>query len=131
MLSACIQKAADSTVRRHSLANGSLAAAFVVLMPTNREQPVESLSAFFVERERPGLEVTRVERKLGQRACPRQKSGSMNCVVSHSTETQSAERSGKTLDLVLGASRCTVAALEREQHSVCCKSVFASATMKM
>jgi len=92
------------------VSNGSLAAAFVVLLPTNRKQPVESLSAFLVERERPGLEVTRVERKLGQRACPSAEVRFNDCVVPHSMKLNQRSVAGKALDLVLGASRCTVAA---------------------
>lgn len=92
------------------VSNGSLASAFVVLMPTDRESPVATLSAFFVEREQPGLEVTRVERKLGQRACPSAEVRFTDCVVSHSRKLNQQSVAGKTLDLVLGASRCTVAA---------------------
>jgi acyl-CoA dehydrogenase len=92
------------------VSNGSLASAFVVIMPTSRARPVETLSAFFVERERPGLEVTRVERKLGQRACPSAEIRFSDCVVPHSQKLNQQSVAGKTLDLVLGASRCTVAA---------------------
>ncbi len=92
------------------VSNGSIASGFVVLMPTNRTAAVDTLSAFFVERGRPGLRVTRVERKLGQRACPSAEVQFENCLVPATQKLSHRTVAGKTLDLVLGASRGTVAA---------------------
>lgn len=92
------------------VSNGSLASGFVVLMPTNREAPVDSLSAFFVERANAGLQLIRVERKLGQRACPSAEIRFDHCAVPASHKLNQHSVAGKTLDLVLGASRVTVAA---------------------
>jgi alkylation response protein AidB-like acyl-CoA dehydrogenase len=92
------------------VSNGSLASGYVVLMPTNRASAVESLSAFFVERGRAGLELRRVERKLGQRACPSAEIRFERCVVPGSHKLNQHTVAGKALDLVLGASRGTVAA---------------------
>ena len=92
------------------VSNGSLAEAFVILLPTDLQNPVQTLSAFFVERSRLGFEVRRVEHKLGQRACPAAEIRLANCFIpnAHKLNTQSV--AGRTLDLVLGASRVTVAA---------------------
>jgi alkylation response protein AidB-like acyl-CoA dehydrogenase len=92
------------------VSNGSLASVHVVIAPTDRSQPVSSLSAFLVERERPGISVVRVEHKLGQRACPAAELSLVNCFVPESHKLNQQSVAGKSLDLVLGASRATVAA---------------------
>ena len=92
------------------VSNGSLASAHVVIAPTDRSQPVSSLSAFLVERDRPGVKVVRVEHKLGQRACPAAELSFLDCFVPDSHKLNQQSVAGKALDLVLGASRSTVAA---------------------
>ncbi len=92
------------------VSNGSLASAYVILAPTDRANPVETWSAFLVERERPGLQIVRVEHKLGQRACPAAEVRLSDCVIPLSHKLNQQTVAGKALDLVLGASRGTVAA---------------------
>ena len=92
------------------VSNGSLAAAYVILAPTDRTRPVQSLSAFLVERDRRGVQVVRVEHKLGQRACPAAEIKLTNCMIPQSSKLNHQTAAGKALDLVLGASRGTVAA---------------------
>jgi acyl-CoA dehydrogenase len=96
--------------RKVFVSNGSLASAHVVLMPTDMANPVQTLSAFLVEACRPGLRVVRVERKLGQRACPASELCFDDCFVPDSHKLNQRTVAGKSLDLVLGASRTTVAA---------------------
>ena len=92
------------------VSNGPLAAAYVVIAPTDLANPVQSLSAFLVERDRKGLRVGRVEHKLGQRACPVAELRFDDCRVSDSHKLNQESVAGKALDLVLGASRVSVAA---------------------
>ena len=92
------------------VSNGSLASAHVVIAATDISRPVESLSAFLVERECPGFSVGRVEHKLGQRACPAAELRFDGCVVPESHKLNHDSVAGKPLDLVLGASRVSVAA---------------------
>jgi alkylation response protein AidB-like acyl-CoA dehydrogenase len=92
------------------VSNGSLASAYVVLAPTDCSQPVNSLSAFLVERDRPGVNVVRVEHKLGQRACPAAELNFVECFVPESHKLNQQTVAGKALDLVLGATRSSVAA---------------------
>ena len=92
------------------VSNGSLASAHVVIAPTDINRPVQSLSAFLVERDTSGLEVVRVENKLGQRACPAAELRLSDCFVPESHKLNHGTVAGKSLDLVLGASRASVAA---------------------
>ena len=92
------------------VSNGSLATAHLVIAPTDRKQPVDTLSAFRVERDRPGVNVVRVEHKLGQRACPAAELSFVDCFVPESHKLNQHTLAGKALDLVLGASRAMVAA---------------------
>jgi alkylation response protein AidB-like acyl-CoA dehydrogenase len=92
------------------VSNGSLAAAHVVIVPTDLSRPVDTLAAFLVERERPGFKVVRVEHKLGQRACPAAELRFSDCFVPDSHKLNHESVAGKAMDLVLGASRVSVAA---------------------
>ena len=92
------------------VSNGSLATAHVVIAPTDLAQPVETLSAFLVESGRPGFEVVRVEHKLGQRACPAAELRFSDCVIPESHKLNQDSMAGKAMDLILGASRASVAA---------------------
>ncbi len=92
------------------VSNGSLASAHVVIAPTDRKRPVITLSAFLVERDRPGFSVTRIEHKLGQRACPTAELRFDDCRVPETHKLNQRSVAGKALDLVLGASRASVAA---------------------
>ncbi len=92
------------------VSNGSLASAHVVIAPTDRSRPVDTLSAFLVERDRPGVNVVRVEHKLGQRACPAAELSFAECFVPESHKLNQQSVAGKALDLVLGATRSSIAA---------------------
>jgi butyryl-CoA dehydrogenase len=50
------------------ITQGSVAGVYVIMASTESERGGEGISAFIVERERPGLQVVRVENKLGVRA---------------------------------------------------------------
>ena len=50
------------------ITQGSVAGVYVIMASTEPERGGEGISAFIVERERPGLQVVRVENKLGVRA---------------------------------------------------------------
>jgi acyl-CoA dehydrogenase len=81
--------------RKVFVSNGSLASAHVVLMPTDKARPVETLSAFLVEACRPGLRVVRVEHKLGQRACPAAELYFEDCLVPDSHKLNQGTVAGK------------------------------------
>jgi butyryl-CoA dehydrogenase len=50
------------------ITQGSVAGIYVIMASTEAERGGEGISAFILERERPGLQVVRVENKLGVRA---------------------------------------------------------------
>ncbi len=52
------------------ISNGSVARWLSVFMPTDPRAPVETLTAFLVDTRSEGFAVSRVEHKMGQRACP-------------------------------------------------------------
>lgn len=88
---------------------GSLSRLCVAIIPTNRQDPLGTLSAFLVQTDRPGFSVERIEHKLGQRACPAACLRFDRCVVPHHARLNQESIAGRTLDLVLGASRAMVA----------------------
>ncbi len=98
------------TGRKTFISNGHLAAQIVVVAPLDPKHPVETLSAFLVSADNPGLQISHVEHKLGQRACPAAEIALHDCFVSSEQRLGTAPLAGRALDLVLGASRCTVAA---------------------
>lgn len=96
--------------RKVFVSNGSLASCFVVLAPLDREHPRETLFAFLVDSETPGVVVSRVEHKLGQRICPTAEVLFDGCRIPESHRLDTRPLTGRTLDLVLGASRSVVGA---------------------
>jgi acyl-CoA dehydrogenase len=52
------------------ISNGNVARWVSVFMPTDARSPAETASAFLVDTRSDGFTVTRVEHKMGQRACP-------------------------------------------------------------
>ena len=56
--------------RKVFASNGNIAEAHVVVMPTDRRIPVETTHGFIVYTSTPGFAVGRIERKMGQKACP-------------------------------------------------------------
>lgn len=96
--------------RKLFVSNGSLASAHVVVMPTRRDAPRDTLAAFLVYAGTPGLSVVRTECKLGQRACPAAELLFENCRVPRDQRLNEGSIAGNTLDLVLGSSRTTLGA---------------------
>jgi acyl-CoA dehydrogenase len=95
--------------RKIYVSNGGLASAYVVVMPTDRTCSRATLSAFLVFAETSGLTVVRTEEKLGQRACPAAELYFDGCQIPHEHRLNEGSIAGRTLDLVLGSSRATVA----------------------
>ena len=93
--------------RKVFISNGSIAETHVVIMPTDRKRPVESLAAFLVRRGTPGLSVGRVERKMGQKACPAAELVFEDCFVPEDRRLVGAPVM-RALDLALGATRGAV-----------------------
>lgn len=96
--------------RKIYVSNGSIASAFVVVMPTDRARPRETLCAFLAEAPNQGTTVVRVESKLGQRASPAAEILFDDCYVPQDHRLNEDSIAGRTLDLVLGSSRSVVGA---------------------
>ncbi len=96
--------------RKVFISNGSLAHTHVVLMPTDRGDPVHTTFTFLVEGTTPGFSIGRVERKMGQKACPAAELVFDDCFVPESARINSRPMPGKRIELVLGATRGGVAA---------------------
>jgi alkylation response protein AidB-like acyl-CoA dehydrogenase len=109
------------------VSNGSLASAHIVVMPTDRRAAAETLHAFVVPREQPGLCVVRTEKKLGQRASPAAELRFTDCFVPEERRLTASTLGGRTFDLVLGASRAVVGAfgagIARGIHDRCLEHV--------
>ncbi|MGC4068136.1 MAG: acyl-CoA dehydrogenase family protein [Polyangiaceae bacterium] len=109
------------------VSNGSLAAAHVVVMPTDRRSAADTLHAFIVSRDQPGLMVLRTEEKLGQRASPAAELRFSDCYVPEEQRLTASTLRGRTFDLVLGASRAVVGAfgagIARGVHDHCLELV--------
>ncbi|MCC6999979.1 MAG: acyl-CoA dehydrogenase family protein [Deltaproteobacteria bacterium] len=56
--------------RKVFISNGNVAEWVVVFVAVERQRPLPSWTAFVVRRGTPGMSCPRLERKLGQRACP-------------------------------------------------------------
>ena len=52
------------------ISNGSVARWITILMPTDPRRPVETWTCFLLDTRSEGFAVSRVEHKMGQRACP-------------------------------------------------------------
>ncbi len=96
--------------RKVFISNGSIAHTHVVLMPTSRGNPVDTTFAFLVESSTEGFHVGRVERKMGQKACPAAELVFDDCFVPESARIGKRPIPGRQLELVLGATRGGVAA---------------------
>jgi len=96
--------------RKVFISNGSIAHTHVVLMPTHRGDPVNTTFAFLVERGTAGFSVGRVERKMGQKACPAAELVFDDCFVPETARIGHRPIPGRQLELVLGATRGGVAA---------------------
>jgi acyl-CoA dehydrogenase len=52
------------------ISNGSVARWITIAMPTDQRRPAETWTWFLVDTQSKGLAVSRIEHKMGQRACP-------------------------------------------------------------
>lgn len=96
--------------RKIYVSNGSIASAFVVVMPTDRARPRETLCAFLAHTPSPEITVVRTESKLGQRASPAAEILFDGHYVASDYRLNGDSIAGRTLDLVLGSSRSVVGA---------------------
>ncbi|NIU85461.1 MAG: hypothetical protein GWN31_16960 [Candidatus Thorarchaeota archaeon] len=55
---------------KHYITNGSIADTFIVFAKTDPAKGARGISAFIIERDTPGLEMGRVEEKMGVKAAP-------------------------------------------------------------
>jgi acyl-CoA dehydrogenase len=99
----------EITGRKVFISNGSIARMHVVILPTNRKQPVRSTFAFLVETGTPGFRIGRVEHKMGQKACPAAELVFDRCFVPESARLSSRPLPGRRIELVLGLTRGGVA----------------------
>ncbi len=58
------------TGTKRFISNGSVARWLTVMMPTDPRRPADTLTCFLVDARSEGFGVSRVEHKMGQRACP-------------------------------------------------------------
>lgn len=94
--------------RKVFISNGSLAAAHVVIMPTDRRRPVETMEVFLVPAGAKGLSIGRVEHKMGQRACPAAELVFEDCFVPEQDRLSGVPIARRGLELALGATRVGV-----------------------
>lgn len=96
--------------RKVFISNGSIAHTHVVILPTDKKKPVETTFAFLIESTTPGFRVGRVERKMGQKACPAAELIFEDCFIPESARLHGKPLPGRAIELVLGATRGGVAA---------------------
>jgi alkylation response protein AidB-like acyl-CoA dehydrogenase len=96
--------------RKVFISNGSIAHTHVVIMPTDRKRPVETSFGFLVPADSEGLSIGRVERKMGQKACPAAELVFDRCFVPEERRLGRRPLPGRRVDLVLGATRGGVGA---------------------
>jgi alkylation response protein AidB-like acyl-CoA dehydrogenase len=96
--------------RKVFISNGSIAKTHVVIMPMDRKNPVATTFAFLVDAAAPGFRVGRIERKMGQKACPAAELVFEDCFVPESARLSSEPLPGRRIELVLGATRGGVGA---------------------
>lgn len=93
------------------ISNGSVARWLTVLMPVEPSQPVASWTCFLVDSESDGFSVSRVEHKMGQRACHAAELVFEDVFVPHDrVVARAGDGAGATL-IVLAASRPPVGAI--------------------
>jgi acyl-CoA dehydrogenase len=96
--------------RKVFISNGSIAQTHVVIMPTNRRRPVETTFAFLVDTGTKGFTIGRVERKMGQKACPAAELVFEDCFIPEDRRVSSLPLPARGIELVLGATRGGVGA---------------------
>jgi len=92
------------------ISNGNIADTHIVIMSTDRAHPVETMAVFRIDRGTPGLSIGRVERKMGQKACPAVELVFEDCFVPERNRIGQGSIAGRGISLVLGASRGPVGA---------------------
>ncbi len=93
------------------ISNGSVARWITILMPTDPRSPAETWSCFLVDTRSEGFAVSRVEHKMGQRACPAAEL-TFDEVFVPAERLVSREGDGAPITLmVLASSRAPVAAI--------------------
>jgi butyryl-CoA dehydrogenase len=93
------------------ISNGSVARWLTVLMPVEPNQPVATWTCFLVDSESEGFSVSRVEHKMGQRACHAAELVFEDVFVPHDrVVARAGDGAGATL-IVLAASRPPVGAI--------------------
>lgn len=97
--------------RKVFISNGSIAKYTAVIAPLDRKNPDESQSAFVVKMGDPGFSIGRVEKKMGQKACPAAEQIFEDCFVPKDMIIGSEGESMAFTDMVLGASRGPVGAI--------------------
>ncbi|MCB0219486.1 MAG: acyl-CoA/acyl-ACP dehydrogenase [Chrysiogenetes bacterium] len=94
--------------RKVFISNGSVAHTHVVIMSTDKTRAAETQWAFLVETGTPGFSIGRVEKKMGQKACPAAELVFEDCFIPESARIGTRPVAGRSVDLVLGATRGAV-----------------------
>lgn len=94
--------------RKVFISNGSIARTHIVIMVTDRKKPAESMWTFRVDSGTPGFSIGRVERKMGQKACPAAELVFEDCFVPEKNRIGARPVAGRGVDMVLGATRGAV-----------------------
>ncbi|MBN1944850.1 MAG: acyl-CoA dehydrogenase family protein [Bradymonadales bacterium] len=97
--------------RKVFISNGSVARWNTVMAPLDRKKPVETLCGFMVRQGTPGFSIGRVEKKMGQKACPAAELVFEDCFVPKRNLVGHEGEGMRFTELVLGASRGPVGAI--------------------
>jgi acyl-CoA dehydrogenase len=93
------------------ISNGSVASYVMTICPLDRKRPLETWSGFLVPADSPGFSASRVELKMGQRACHAAELRFDNCFVAAENLIGVEGRGMAMTELVLTASRPPVGAI--------------------
>lgn len=93
------------------ISNGSVASHIMMLCPLDPAQPLDTWTAFSVSADSPGFSASRVELKMGQRACHAAELRFDDCFVPAENLIGAEGRAMRLTDVVLAASRPPVAAI--------------------
>ena len=96
--------------RKVFISNGSVADTHVVVAPTDPSRPAETTYTFRVRTGTPGFSIGRVERKMGQKACPAAELIFEDCFVPEQDKMSDECIYDRGIDLVLGGTRGGVGA---------------------
>ena len=96
--------------RKVFISNGNLADTHIVIAPTDPKRPAETTHSFRVRTGAEGFSVGRVERKMGQKACPAAELVFEDCFVPEQDRMSRESVYERGIDLALGATRGGVGA---------------------